>query len=104
MKATLEFYIDKPLEHRRMKMAIEAEQAFAVIVALTDYCKHQRAVAENNNDNDKSITYQSILDSLSEFLKSYEIDVANYKEIESLLKGVKIEVETKQGKNGMAVR
>ena len=103
MKATLEFFVDKPLEHRRMKMAIEAEQAFAVIVALTDYGKHKRAYFESVGDTESADIYKNILSCLDEFLNTNEITLENFKEIELLIRRKPNEVEIKQSKNGMGI-
>jgi len=99
MKATLEFYVDKPIEHRRMKMAIESEQAFAVIVSLSDYCKHKRAYYESLNQSDNAGIYGSLLICIEDFLKTNEITLENFKEIELLIRRTPNEVEIKQRKN-----
>lgn len=85
MKATLEFYVDKPVEYRRLKMAMEAEQAFGVLLKVGDYCRHQRARCEASGS--ESGVYANIIECLDNFLKTYEISMDNYKEIEAILRG-----------------
>jgi len=98
MKATLEFYVDKPVEYRRLKMAMEAEQAFSVLLRIEEYCKHQRARFESTGQKDRAKIYNNIILCLKGFLTTYEISMKNYTEIESILRGQESENRVEQVK------
>jgi hypothetical protein len=84
-KAVLEFYVDKPLESRRLAMAAEGKNAFAVLGRLRDFCMARLADSSAKGSSEAVTVYQAVLETFDDALLDEGISLNVYDEYIKLL-------------------
>lgn len=88
MKAVLEFYADKPLESRRLKMCCEGQQAFASLSDIRKFCMKRLADHAATGKSVGVVHYQEMLECIDTVMLNNDVSLKTYDEVMQMLEGM----------------